>query len=300
MPYSHLDNVVISDSDAAMLDKPVVVRDGDDLIEFKLPEPEDKTSVKEGDGTDDNDVDDPEALHEDETGTDEGDGTDEGEDGEPDDESPELELPEFHKVDPKDLNEAAALMREAEQGQADLAAAALAAGLEESAMDTMRAEYAKDGKISEESFEKLSKVGYSRSFVESYMAGQEAVAERFVKNIMAHVGGQENFAKVTEHMAKHNPEAAQAFNAAVERNDVATIRTLLDAAVGQVRQSPASKAPKRNLAAGAKPATTAPKADKVEGFTSRQEMVKAMSDARYRKDANYRREVELKVLHSLF
>ena len=262
MPYSHLTDVVISDSDAAMLDKPVSVRDGDDLIEFKLPKAEDETSTEESEGTDvevegeQPEVD--EDASDDETGADEGEGTDEESEDEGDE--PELELPEYQKVDPKDLNEAANLMREAEQGQADLSAKAIEAGLPEDALVTMTAEYEKDGKLSDTSFEALAKAGFSKSFVESYMAGQEAVAERFVNSIMAHVGGKENFTKISEHMAKNSPEAAQAFDAAVERNDVATIRALLDAAVGQVRQSPASKAPKCNLAASAKPAPIAPKA----------------------------------------
>lgn len=294
MPYSHLTDVVISDADAAMLEKPVSVRDGDDLIELKLPKADDETGTEEGEGTDVEVDTQSEDDSEDETSTEEGEGTDE------ESEEVELELPEYQKVDPKDMNEAANLMREAEQGQADLSAKAVEAGLPEDALETIKAEYAKDGKLSDASYAELAKAGFSKSFIESYMAGQEAVAERFVNSIMAHVGGKENFTKIAEHMAKNSPEAAQAFDAAVERNDVATIRALLDAAVGQVRQSPASKAPKRNLAAAAKPANSAPAVNKVEGFTSRQEMVKAMSDVRYQKDANYRREVELKVLHAQF
>lgn len=303
MPYSHLTNAVISDADAEMIQKPVTVRDGDDLLEVNLPE-DDKSDVQEDAGSEDGEkVEVKISTDGDDEAEADGD-SDEGDDdeGEGHSDEEELTLPEYQSADPKDLTEAAALMAEAEAGQADLAAKALEAGLSQESLDKAKAEYEKDGKFSEESYAELAKAGFSKSFIDSYMAGQAAVAERFVKSIFGHVGGEENFVKITAHIAENKPEMAQAFDAAVGRNDVATIRALLDAAVAEVRQSPASKAPKRNLANAAKPAKPAGSkaADKVEGFASRAEMVKAMSDPRYGKDAAFRREVELKVFHSQF
>ncbi|WVX92112.1 capsid assembly scaffolding protein [Aeromonas phage phiA014S] len=301
MPYSHLTNAVISDADAEMIQKPVTVRDGDDLLEVNLPE-DDKSNVQEDAGTEDGEkVEVKISTDGDDEAEADGDADSEGDDGEGSSDE-ELTLPEYQSADPKDLTEAAALMAEAEAGQADLAAKAIEAGLSQESLDKAKAEYEKDGKFSEESYAELAKAGFSKSFIDSYMAGQAAVAERFVKSIYGHVGGEENFTKITAHIAENKPEMAQAFDAAVGRNDVATIRALLDAAVAEVRQSPASKAPKRNLANAAKPAKPAGSkaADKVEGFASRAEMVKAMSDPRYGKDAAFRREVELKVFHSQF
>lgn len=304
MPYSHLTNAVISDADAEMIQKPVTVRDGDDLLEVNLPE-DDKSDVQEDVGAEDGDKVEIKISTDgdsDERDDSEDDDSEDDDDGEGASDEEELTLPEYQSADPKDLTEAAALMTEAEAGQADLAAKAIEAGLSQESLDKAKAEYEKDGKFSEESYAELAKAGFSKSFIDSYMAGQAAVAERFVKSIYGHVGGEENFAKITAHIAENKPEMAQAFDAAVGRNDVATIRALLDAAVAEVRQSPASKAPKRNLANAAKPAKPAGSkaADKVEGFASRAEMVKAMSDPRYGKDAAFRREVELKVMYSQF
>ncbi|MGL5719184.1 MAG: capsid assembly protein [Alphaproteobacteria bacterium] len=302
MPYSHLTNAVISDADAEMIQKPVTVRDGDDLLEVTLPE-DDKSNVQEDAGSEDGEkVEVKISTDGDDEAEADGDDDSEGDDDGEGSSEEELTLPDYQSADPKDLTEAAALMAEAEVGQADLAAKAIEAGLSQESLDKAKAEYEKDGKFSEESYAELAKAGFSKSFIDSYMAGQAAVAERFVKSIYGHVGGEENFAKITAHIAENKPEMAQAFDAAVERNDVATIRALLDAAVAEVRQSPASKAPKRNIANAAKPAKPAGSkaADKVEGFASRAEMVKAMSDPRYGKDAAFRREVELKVFHSQF
>lgn len=291
MPYSHLTNAVISDADAEMAQLPVAVRDGDDLIEMNLGKDEDGESEHEVEQEAELEVDEEESEDEDESSVEEDEGTDSEDD-----------LPEYHKVDPKDLNEAAQMMREAEIGQQDLTEKAIAAGLEPTALEAMKAEYEKGGKLSEKSYEALGKVGYSKAFVDSYMAGQEAVAERYVQAIMNHVGGAENFNKITKHIAATAPDVAVAFDAALERNDVATIRALLDSAASQMRQSPASKAPKRNIANAAKPAKPASTkaANKVEGFANRQDMVKAMSDPRYGRDADYRKQVELKVMYSTF
>lgn len=297
MPYSHLTNSVMSDADAEMAQLPVTVRDGDDLIELKFNEAEDgndEANLEVQTNGDEHEGDNEEASDEgdDESSAEEGEGTDLSED----------DLPEYQKVDPKDMNEAAELMREAELGQQDLTNKALEAGLEAETLESIKAEYEKAGKLSEKSYEALAAVGYSKSFVDSYMAGQEAVAERYVQSIMNHVGGTDNFNKIAKHMATNNPDAAVAFDAALERNDVATVRALLDAAVSQMRQSPASKAPKRNLANSAKPVkpATTKAADAVVGFKDRNEMVKAMSDPRYGRDAEYRKSVELRVLYSEF
>lgn len=299
MPYSHLTNAVISDSDAEMIQKDVDVRDGDDLISLDVEEQEGETGADEGLSTDsENDVE-VESEGEDESSTDEGEGTDSDDDST---DSEEKVLPEYQKADPKDMVEAADLMAEAEKGQADLAAKAMEAGLTQEEFDVAKGEFEATGKFSDKSYEALAKAGYSKSFIDSYMAGQTAVAERFVKTIYAHVGGESNFELVTKHLSENKPEMAEAFDSAVERNDVVTMRALLDVAVAELQGTTASKAPKRNIAAGAKPVkpTGANPANKVEGFANRQEMVKAMSDVRYQRDAEYRREVELKVLHATF
>lgn len=295
MPYSHLTNAVISDSDAEMIQKPVTVRDGDDLLEVSLGQA-DETSVEEDEGTEVEEVEE-EVESEDESDVEEDEGPDEETD------TVEMELPEYQKVDPADMNEAGALIIEAEKGQAELIAKAIENGMAAEAVETAKAEWEKDGKFSESSYAALAAAGYSKSFIDSYMAGQAAVAERFAETIFKHVGGQENFEIISKHIAEHKPDVATAFDAAVARNDVTTIRALLDAAAGELSKSPkdVTKHPKRNLAVAAKAAAPAnSKATKVEGFTSRQEMVKAMSDVRYQKDAVFRREVELKVLHATF
>lgn len=299
MPYSHLTNAITSDSSLSQADieaiqKPVAVRDGDDLIEIELPEEEeeivDESRIEIKLSTDGSDEDE-ESENESESDDSEESGVDEDA-GESDD-----SIPEFHKVDPKSLEEASEVLREASEGHKEIIAEAMEKGMTAEQMQGFQAEYDKDGKLSEKSYEALAELGYSKSFVNSFMAGQQSVADNFVRELVNYCGGEANFDKLTAFIGANQPETAAAFNAAVERNDVTTIKALLENSKAAMRQSFGSK-PKRNLAAAAKPRNTAPAPKQAEGFSSRAEMVKAMSDVRYERDAAYRREVELRVFAS--
>lgn len=301
MPYSHLTNAITSDSSLSQADieaiqKPVAVRDGDDLIEVTLPSEEelheeehDESRIEIKLSTDGSDDD--ESENEGESDGSEESGVDEDA-GEPDD-----SIPEFHKVDPKSLEEASQVLAEASAGHKEIIAEAMEKGMTAEQMQGFQAEYDKSGKLSEKSYEALAELGYTKSFVNSFMAGQQSVADNFVRELVNYCGGEANFDKLTAFIGANQPETAAAFNAAVERNDVTTIKALLENSKAAMRQSFGSK-PKRNLAAAAKPRNSAPAPKAVEGFASRAEMVKAMGDVRYERDAAYRREVELRVFAS--
>ncbi|MGL5565645.1 MAG: capsid assembly protein [Plesiomonas sp.] len=299
MPYSHLTNAVTSDAnlsqtDLEMLAKPVAVRDGDDLIKISLPaEEEDESRISVNINTAGEDD-----GHEDEELNGKS-GTDDSEESGIDGDAGESDVPEFHKVDPKSLEEASSVLAKATAGHMEIIAEAMEKGLTQEQVQAFQSEYDAGG-LSDKSYEALEALGYTRAFVNSFMAGQQSVADNFVRELVGYCGGQSNFDKLSAYMSVNQPDAAKAFNAAVERNDVTTIKALLDSAKGSMRQS-FGKQPKRNLAAAAKPANKAPaKEAPVEGFANRAEMVKAMSDKRYERDAAYRREVELRVFASAF
>lgn len=293
MPYSHLTNAVTSDAnlrqeDIESLRQNVAVRDGDDLIEIDLPEEEE----------DDGRI----AVNISTTGEEDEELNEEGDEGSEesgvDEDAGESDIPEFHKVDPKSLEEASAVLAEATTGHKEIIAEAMSKGLTEDQVAQFQTEYDAGG-LSDKSYEALSALGYSKAFVNSFMAGQQSVADAFARELIGYCGGQDSFDKLTAYIGANQPDTAEAFNAAVERNDVTTIKALLNSAKGQMRQS-FGKQPKRNLAAQAKPSNVAKAPTQVEGFESRAEMVKAMSDKRYERDAAYRREVELKVFHATF
>ena len=277
MPYSHLTNAVVSgeltEHEQAMIAAPVAVRDGDDSISIEMPSEEPEVEQEEAQLEDE-----PEVEQEVES---------EGES--------ELEIPD---VDPKDITEAGAALTEAQEGQKALIEQAVKNGLDAALIPAMEAEFEEHGKLSEGSYEALAAAGYSRQFVDSYIKGQQAIVNKFVESVVEYAGGREVFAKIQEAMAE-NQSLGAAFNAAIERNDIVTIKALIDSGKVTLRSKFGVK-PKRDLTVSAKPAAQKPAAQKVEPFANRQEMVKAMSDKRYARDAAYRAQVEARVIASSF
>lgn len=295
MPYSHLSGAIVTDGqveahEAAMLEQPVSVRDGDDLIQLNLGEEvhadehtEDESRIEVNINTDG----DEESTTEEDSGDSEEAGSE-----------VEQEV-DYSKADTSTIDEVAKTLVEAENGQKELIQEAVEKGLDPALMAVMEDEISKSGKLSAASYEALAKVGYSKTFVDAFIAGQEAVAQKFVNAIHGFAGGAENYTKLTTFIGANHPELADAFNAAIERSDVTTIKAILSTGK-ELHKKTFGKAPARNVANMAKPAAVAETKPEVKGFESRAEMVKAMSDPRYAKDAKYRREVELRVFASNF
>lgn len=290
MPYSHLTNAVVSgeltEHEQAMIAAPVAVRDGDDSISIEMPSEEPEVEQEEAQLEDEPEVE----QHEEQEVESEGESESEEGEGES-----ELEIPD---VDPKDITEAGAALTEAQEGQKALIEQAVKNGLDAALIPAMEAEFEEHGKLSEGSYEALAAAGYSRQFVDSYIKGQQAIVNKFVESVVEYAGGREVFAKIQEAMAE-NQSLGAAFNAAIERNDIVTIKALIDSGKVTLRSKFGVK-PKRDLTVSAKPAAQKPAAQKVEPFANRQEMVKAMSDKRYARDAAYRAQVEARVIASSF
>lgn len=298
MPYSHLTNAIVSgeltEHEKNMLSAPVAVRDGDDAISVELPSEEPQESEQEVEVESqleenlEEQEEQPQESEQEEAESEEDSESEEGEDN-------SLDIPD---VDPKDITEAGAALTEAQEGQKALIEQAIKNGLDEALIPAIEAEYNEHGKLSEASYEALAAVGYTRQFVDSYIKGQQAIVDKFVESVVSYAGGREVFTKIQAAMAE-NQSLGAAFNAAVERNDIVTIKALIDSGKESLRSKFGVK-PKRDLTVSAKPAAVKPAAQKVEPFANRQEMVKAMSDKRYARDAAYRAQVEARVIASSF
>lgn len=271
---------VISSSDPVeheqnMLELNVATRDGDDSID--LVDPDD---LAEGE----------EAEHEE---------PEEGEQGDAEAELEEVSEAEFKPLGEPDeeLTQASQQLDEYATGFDEMRKQAVAAGLPEAVAERIEQEYEDNGKLSDDSYEQLAKAGYSKGFVNSYLQGQEAVAEAYVNKIVGYAGGKEQFDRVVAHLKANSPHSMDALYDAMERQDLNTVRTVIN--LGMASQTKKfGKQPERTLnRRGAAPAgRTAPV--QVEGFASQNEMVKAMSDKRYGRDKAYTAEVETKVINS--
>lgn len=197
---------------------------------------------------------------------------------------------------PADLTEVTQQITEHEQGFQEMVADAINRGMSEEYLATIEAEYAGDG-ISDASYEKLKAIGYSKAFVDSYMRGQEALVNQYVAQAKAYAGGEERFNALHAHLKSTNPEAASALETAFGNRDLGTMKAIINLA-GSSFTKKFGKPAERSVTKRAIPVK--PQVTKAEGFQTRDEMIKAMSDSRYRSDAAYRREVEQKVINSAF
>lgn len=286
----------VSEHEQAMLALDVAARDGDDAIETIEQEPRAERDLY--DNTDPFNQEDDEGRIQVRIGEE---GTPEEEVTEESTEQTEGEQEEGEEFKPladvpQNLTDASEQLAQHEQGLQDMINTAAERGLSAETIERIQDEYANDG-ISEKSYQELAEVGYTRTFIDSYIRGQEALVDAYVSGIKEYAGGAEQFDAIYNHLKTSNPEAATSLENALESRDIGTIKAIINLA-GASRAKTFGRQPTRSVTARAIPAK--PAAPKQEGFSNRAEMVKAMSDSRYRLDAAYRAEVERKVWASNF
>lgn len=152
------------------------------------------------------------------------------------------------------------------------------------------AELAKTGTLSQESYDKLAAVGFDKAMVDSYIAGQNALAANFEAEVKAEVGGAERYADMVE-WAKANltPAEIDAYNKAVSAGspEQAKLAVLgLSAKFTKAVGNEPSLLQGRNVTASE------------DVFQSYAQLTEAMRDPRYRKDPAYRAKVQDKLARS--
>jgi hypothetical protein len=280
-----VNSAVMSSSDPAeheqnMLALDVRARDGDASIELSKSDEGDEPDPREGDEPDPKEDDEPDPKEGDEPDQQEGD-----------------EIAPLGEPDSA-LKEASESITRYAEGFAAMKEQAVKAGLTPEAAAQAEQEYEADGKLSSATYEALAKAGYSKGFIDSYIQGQEAVADQFVSRVVEYAGGTEKFQRIIKHMESTSPESVESLYEAVERQDLKSIRTIINLGIqGQTKKF--GKAPERSVTKKA-PAVAPKAAPKAEGYTSRAEMVKDMSSAAYRNDPAFRAKVEAKVANAKF
>ena len=146
-------------------------------------------------------------------------------------------------------------------------------------------EFFSTGELKDESYESLETLGYPRDLVDAFILGQKALVSNEQDRIYAEVGGPEAYAHMSEWASNNmTDEAKVAYNSAVQSGDMEqatlAVRGLRDSYIRSEGAQP-------NLLQGRSSAMPAS-----SGFRSTAELVKAMSDPRYKIDEAYRTDVE--------
>ena len=162
-----------------------------------------------------------------------------------------------------------------------------AAGLD---LQKLSDEYAANGTLKDSDYEALEKAGIARNYVDSFIAGQQALVTQQRAAVFNLVGGEEVYTSMTN-WAASNLDAAQkdAYNNAMNSGNNETINL---AVMGLKAQYENAVGTSPNLVQG-KAASTAE-----QGYESWAQVTEAMKDSRYQTDDAYRQSVQRKIDNS--
>ena len=144
--------------------------------------------------------------------------------------------------------------------------------------------------LSEESYAKLEQAGISRELVDAYIAGQEAVREKYQDALLSEVGGSEKYSIMTD-WAKANFSVAEidSYNNVVSSGDKEAAKL---AVLGLAARYEAATGKEPKLLGGS------PSAGSSDVFESVAQLTEAMSDPKYAADEAYRAKVVAKLKRS--
>ena len=153
----------------------------------------------------------------------------------------------------------------------------------------LEAEYNETGKLSEDSYKVLKEAGYDREIVDAVLAGWQAKADNFYNAVINVAGGDDAYKNLTQFVSSQGQAAVDAFNEVVTNANLNTITSYLAGIKAQMVAKYGTANP--TLTGGGVVNTPV-------GFADQNEMVKAMQDKRYGRDAKYTKEVEKKLAAS--
>lgn len=155
--------------------------------------------------------------------------------------------------------------------------------------DVFQQEYNETGGLSEDAYEALQEAGFSRSLVDTWIQGQDALASQITSQMYDVVGGQEEYSQMVSWAADTLPESEiDAFNATMETQDPNMIRLAIQGLNARYR----SEAEPSLMQGGTGAVSSGGR------FESNAELTAAMSDPRYAKDPAYRQQVADKLARS--
>lgn len=157
--------------------------------------------------------------------------------------------------------------------------------------DNLYNEYGEKGELSPETYSNLEQAGLSKEVVNSYIQGQEAIQQQQVNALQSEVGGEAEYQSMIEWAGSNLSESEQnAFNATLDNAESAKFAIQgLNARY---------KAANPQLIGGNR--TSGADAGSSRGFTTKSEMMEAMSSSKYKTDHTYRADVQRKLALSSF
>ena len=157
--------------------------------------------------------------------------------------------------------------------------------------DELSSKFWENGNLDDEDFDALEQGGIPRHLVEQFIEGQKAIVDSTRQSVLTSVGGEASYNELTS-WAKDNlaDDDIDAYNEAVNSGNMKMTMMAVRGLEARYRADNGSE-PKRQIAGETARAGS-------ESYRSLTELQKDMSDARYKTDPAFRRDVERKLSRS--
>lgn len=154
-------------------------------------------------------------------------------------------------------------------------------------------EYNEYGALSSQTMADLAKAGYPKEVVESFIESRQVLESQFTDAVYKAAGGEQEYGRIVDWAKSNLPQkVANSFNKAIDNNNLEAIELMLEGMKSKMRAQQGTRNP--SILGGA--TNTASQ----KGFVSKSEVIEAMSDKRYGRDAAYTAEVERKMFYTNF
>lgn len=150
-------------------------------------------------------------------------------------------------------------------------------------------EVAKDGQVSEKSYTDLAAKGIDKTTIDTYVAGQRALAKESRASLAEVAGGDEQLTTVlTWARSALSPADKEVYDTALQSGSMPLLKMALANVVAQYNVANPNEG--KRVTAGIVPSSAG-----VAPFKSNAEMIEAMSNPKYKKDQAYRDEIAKRV-----
>ena len=156
--------------------------------------------------------------------------------------------------------------------------------------DSLQSEYDENGKLSEDAYNKLSEAGFPQDLVNSWIAGQEALAKDYQTSVYNIVGGEQAYSDMVSWAGENLSEnEVAAYDRAVSSGDIDMVKLAVS---GLQTKYQANE--------GTDPSLIEGQSSNSSGgvYSSWSEVTTAMRDPRYKSDPAYRQSVTNKLARS--
>lgn len=152
-------------------------------------------------------------------------------------------------------------------------------------------EYNEYGALSSKTMADLAQAGYPSEVIEGFIESRQNLESEFTNAVYNSAGGEQAYNKVIEWaQGNFSNKALSSFNRAIDNNNLEAVTLMFEG----MKAKMIAKQGTRNPTIMGGGVTTGG----YKGFSSKQEVVEAMSDPRYGADPSYTRAIEMKMYYT--